>query len=314
MAETLRPTAIKQQVIVVRDSLLPIQSALTSVYCLLGAYTWDAVKRLARFIFCQDDVDVSDTAEVTSEAPSMTTGLWKQWYRGFGSILLNFLVTGIQNRPCGLTKEGAPWRKSSQDCFRGYQQAEMPLHLQVVWGTNRSSLCAEIPPHWDQRHVTHTRNGWRTGVEGKLPIKWTSSWYTWNSVPHYVRSMPRASFSRIVYFRFRKGPTQWTGNQAKVAGHLHRWTRSSLPEFRYKKDVIGGGSRGRWPKKSIWLLPDLLGTWLGKTRLTWSQICWGIWRQKESILKGKTEKWRPGKMQVLCWMSERPRYSMLPLP
>lgn len=108
MAETLRLTAIKQQVIVVRDSLLPIQSALTSVYCLLGAYTWDAVKRLARFIFCQDDVDVSDTAEVTSEAPSMITGLWKQWYRGFGSILLNFLVTGIQNRPCGLTKEGAP--------------------------------------------------------------------------------------------------------------------------------------------------------------------------------------------------------------
>lgn len=78
-AETLRPTAIKQQVIVVADSLLPIQFVLMFVKCLLGAYPWDAVKRLPRLIFCQDDVDVNDTAEVTSEVSSMTTGLWKQW-------------------------------------------------------------------------------------------------------------------------------------------------------------------------------------------------------------------------------------------
>lgn len=75
-----------------------------------------------------------------------------------------------------------------------------------------------------------------------------------------------------------------------MAGHLRRWTRSSLPEFRYKKDVIGGGSRGMWPKKSMWLLLDLLGTWLGKPRLTWNQICWGIWRQKKKHTQRKNRK------------------------
>ena len=125
--------------------------------------------------------------------------------------------------------------------------------------------------------------------------------------------------SRIISSKFENGPLWQAGNQAKAAGGLHGWTRSSSLNSVTKRKLTGGGSRSTRSRRNTELFFKCVGMELRKPKPTWFWIQLGTWsatrKDSTSVL---TAEGRLVKMRTHCWVGQGPwwqrTWKMLSLP